>query len=358
MKLNIKNLFGIILIVLIIGGLCFLASASTIIGREQHHDSLFFVKDQLIKGLALGLIAFFILSKINLKFLRKFSFLFYIFNLFLLALVFFKPFIPKGEITARRWVDIFGFSFQPSELLKISLILFVADFLSRKSSRDLSSWTKTILPLVVVLGIPMALIYFQPATSIIALFLAAVGAMCFTTKMSFKIISVLTLLAVVLVSVMIAFGGNYRKDRITNEDDYQRRQSIIGIVRGGVMGVGFGQSRQKYNFLPQSYTDSIYAVIAEEFGFIGTIIILVIYFSIFFLGFYVAARISDPFSSLFIVGTTTWITVQALYHIMCMSIEYMPITGLPLPLISHGGTSYAITMASLGIFYNILNNKM
>lgn len=204
----------------------------------------------------------------------------------------------------------------------------------------------------------MTLIYLQPATSIIALFLIAVGAMCFVTKMSSKLIVLLSVFVVVLVSVMIMFGGKYRKDRIKNEDDYQRRQSIIGIVRGGVAGVGFGQSRQKYNFLPQSYTDSIYAVIAEEFGFLGTIVILIIYFSIFFLGFYVAIHVSDPFSSLFIVGTTTWITVQALYHIMCMSFEYMPITGLPLPLISHGGTSYAITMASLGIFYNILNNKM
>jgi cell division protein FtsW (lipid II flippase) len=102
MRLNIKNLFGIILIVLIIGGLCFLASASTIVGREKHHDSLFFVKDQIIKGLVLGLAAFFVLSKINLKFLRKFSFLFYIVNLFLLTLVFFKPFIPEGDMTANR----------------------------------------------------------------------------------------------------------------------------------------------------------------------------------------------------------------------------------------------------------------
>jgi len=214
------------------------------------------------------------------------------------------------------------------------------------------------LPLVGFLAVPMALIYLQPATSIIALFMVSIGAMCYATKMSWKLIATLAIGLVVVIGLMIAFGGSYRLDRIKNKDDYQRRQSIIGIVRGGITGVGFGQSRQKYNFLPQSYTDSIYAVIAEEFGFLGTMIILIIYFSIFFLGFYVAAHVSDPFSSLFIVGTTTWITVQALYHIMCMSFEYMPITGLPLPLISYGGTSYAITMASLGIFYNILNNKL
>ncbi len=102
MKLNIKNLFGVILIILIIGGLCFLASASTIVGREKHHDSLFFVKDQLVKGLALGSVLFFILSKINLKFLRKYSFLFYTINLLLLGMVFFKPFRMEGGITANR----------------------------------------------------------------------------------------------------------------------------------------------------------------------------------------------------------------------------------------------------------------
>jgi cell division protein FtsW len=151
----------------------------------------------------------------------------------------------------------------------------------------------------------MTLIYLQPATSIIALFMVAIGAMCYVTKISSKIIFILATGLIIVVGLMIVFGGNYRRDRITNEDDYQRRQSIIGIVRGGVMGVGFGQSRQKYNFLPKSYTDSIYAVIAEEFGFVGTMIILTIYFSIFFLGFYVAVHISDPFAALFVVGTTT-----------------------------------------------------
>jgi cell division protein FtsW len=100
-------------------------------------------------------------------------------------------------------------------------------------------------------------------------------------------------------------GSDYRKERITNKDDYQRRQSIIGIVRGGVIGVGFGQSRQKYNYLPQSYTDSIYAVIAEEFGFLGTIVILGVYFLLCFLGFYIAYHVPDSFSSLFVVGTIT-----------------------------------------------------
>lgn len=358
MKLNIKKWFSILITILIIGGFWCLTSASNIVGRDKHGDSFFFVKDQAIKGLFLGAIAFFILSKINLKFLRKFSFLFYIFNTLLLGLVFVPGFAPKGTASASRWVEILGFSFQPAELLKFSLILFVADFLSKKSNYDLNDWKKTIMPLTLFISVPMFLIYKQPATSIIVLFLVAIGAMLFASRVSLKIILPLGVLAILLIIVAILLGGNYRKARITNEDDYQKRQSITGIVRGGIVGVGFGQSRQKYNYLPQSYTDSIYAVIAEEFGFLGTALILTVYFLLCFLGFYVAYHVPDSFSSLFIVGTITWITVQALYHIMCMSFNYMPITGLPLPLISYGGTSYAITMANLGVLYNILNNQM
>jgi len=152
------------------------------------------------------------------------------------------------------------------------------------------------------------LIYKQPATSIIVLFLVAIAAMCFSLKLSMKILLPLGILAILCFGIFLLIGGkgsDYRKERITNKDDYQRRQSIIGIVRGGVIGVGFGQSRQKYNYLPQSYTDSIYAVIAEEFGFVGTTVILALYFSLWFLGFYVASHNGDTFSSLFIIGTIT-----------------------------------------------------
>jgi len=173
-----------------------------------------------------------------------------------------------------------GFSFQPAELLKFTLILFVADFLSKKSVNDLNNWTKTIIPLALYMAPAIVLIYKQPATSIIVLFLIAIGAMCFASKLSMKILLPIGVLVILIIAIAILLGGNYRKERITNKDDYQRRQSIIGIVRGGVIGVGFGQSRQKYNYLPQSYTDSIYAVIAEEFGFLGTTVILALYFSL------------------------------------------------------------------------------
>jgi cell division protein FtsW len=199
-------------------------------------------------------------------------------------MVFIPKFTSKGEaLTANRWVNILGLAFQPSELLKFTLVLFVADFLSKKSVSDLNNWTKTIIPLGLFMTPAIVLIYMQPATSIIILFLIAVGAMCFSLKLSTKILFPIAILLVLLLGIFILLGGKgteYRKDRLTNKDDYQRRQSIIGIVRGGVIGVGFGQSRQKYNYLPQSYTDSIYAVIAEEFGFLGTALILALYFSL------------------------------------------------------------------------------
>jgi len=358
MKTKLKKLFFIILGILIVGGFWCLISASNIVGRDKHGDSFYFVKDQAIKGLIIGVIVFFILSKINIKLLRKFSFLFYIFNILLLGMVFLPMFSPKGNISANRWVEIFGVSFQPAELLKFTLILFIADFLSRRSPYELNNWKKTIVPLIVLVGIPMVLIFKQPATSIIVLFLIAVGAMCFASKISLKTLLPIGVLVVALLGLSVLFGGNYRKARITHEDDYQKRQSITGIVRGGLSGVGFGQSIQKYNYLPQSYTDSIYAVIAEEFGFAGTALVLTTYFFLCFCGFYIAMHTSDSFSSLFVIGTITWITVQALIHIMCMSINYMPVTGLPLPLISYGGTSYAITLASLGVVYNVLKNKV
>ncbi len=358
MKTKLKKIFFTILGILIVGGFWCLISASNIVGRDKHGDSFYFVKDQGIKGLLIGIVVFFILSKINLSFLRKFSFLFYIFNILLLGMVFIPAFSPKGNISANRWVEIFGFSFQPAELLKFTLILFVADFLSRRSPYELNNLKKTIIPLVLIVGIPMVLIFKQPATSIIFLFLVAIGVMCFASKISLKVLVPISFIAIMLLGMCVFFAGNYRKARITHEDDYQKVQSITGIVRGGFDGVGFGQSIQKYNYLPQSYTDSIYAVIAEEFGFIGTTLVLAVYFSLCFFGFYLALHTSDSFSSLFVIGTIAWITTQALIHIMCMSIKYIPVTGLPLPLISYGGTSYAITLASLGVIYNVLKNKV
>ncbi len=361
MPKTIKKLFWITMGTLVVSGFLYLSSASMVVGSRKFGDPFFFVKDQFFKGFVIGVIAFMILYLADLKLLRKFSFVFLIINVFLLLLTRVPGFAMEGA-TASRWIDIGGFIFQPSEFLKITLVMFAAYFLSKKSVVALNSWSKTIIPFWTIAAIPLAIVFAQPATSMVFLLLITVGVIFFSTKISFKNVMIIVGAGIlILLAAIFISEKEYRTRRIfdfagqNKEAHYHLNQAKIGIVRGRLFGLGFGNSIQKHNYLPESYTDSIYPVIAEEFGFVfGTMVILLLYFLICFLGSYVAYYTSDAFSSLFAMGVVTWVGLQALMHIACMS-GVIPMTGVPLPFISYGGTDYVVTMMSMGVLYNIIN---
>lgn len=368
MQKAIKKLFWITIGTLIVIGFLYLSSASMVIGSSRFGDPFFFVKDQFFKGLVVGLIAFLVVYLMDLKILRKFSFLFLLINIVLLFLTKIEMFMMENA-TADRWVKIGGFAFQPSEFLKVTLIIFGANFLSKKSVWALNSWVKTIAPFWLIAMVPLTIVFLQPSTSMVFLLLIALATMFFSTKISFKNILIIIGIGIIALILGIALiysksdssKSNYRMKRLetflkqNTDASYHLDQAKTGIVRGGLFGLGFGKSIQKHSYLPESHTDSIYPVIAEEFGFVfGTSVILLLYFLVCFLGLYIAFHSKNSFNALFAIGTVTWVTIQAIMHIACMS-GLVPLTGLPLPFISYGGTDYVATMVSMGILYNIIN---
>lgn len=363
MKSNLKKFLLIGLSIFILLGLVYLSSASIVAGRQEHNNPWYFVFNQILKGVIPGLIIFLIMSKIRINWLKKLSGLMLIVNtLMLVALRI--PGIGVVKNGATRWINVFGFEFQPSEFLKITLVIFLATFLSGKTKEKLSDWKSTIIPFVIILGAVLGLLFIQPATSIAAILALTAMIMLFSTNISIPRVAMVSIvLGLAFIGIIMFSPYKYRLQRLTDfsnkntEEHFQLKQAKIGISRGGIIGVGFGQSRQKYNYLPESYTDSIFSVIAEEFGFVfGTVIVLGLYLALFFYGTHLARHTNDDFTSLIAIGTVSWITIQSLMHISCMS-GLIPLTGLPLPFISYGGSAFVTVMASIGLLNNLVSNN-
>lgn len=360
--------------VLVLGGLLFLTSASSILGRTKFNDPYFYLKHQFLNGVVLGAIGFFLTYKIPYyKYKKLIPFLF-IFSFFLTILLF----TPLGmEVNnARRWLNLKFISFQPNELLKITFLLYLSLWLSRKTEKEKNSLITAIafLAMLAVIGIAMLL---QPATSSFFILVAASAIAFFVSGAKLK--------NIILVSVLIVFlcvttffiikkisPQDYRIQRIEHyfsfkksgdnlkdelNKDYQLNQSLMAIGSGGLWGVGFGNAVSKYNnYLPEPIGDSIFAIIAQEFGLIGGAVLLLIYIVLFLQGIKIAANTTDQFGKIAAVGITSLIMIQTFVHIGAVSGQLI-LTGQPLPLISYGGTNLAILLTSLGIVANISKNS-
>jgi len=260
---------------------------------------------------------------------------------------------------ARRWYDLGVGSFQPSELAKLAIIIYFAYYLSssKKNIRDLKSG---LLPLLGILGILMVLIASQPDLST-ALMLGVVGGTLLL--ISRAKISHLAMLSLLLIPALI-FGINRQGFRLRRLNEwlagwenpmnagYQIKQSLIGLGRGGMFGQSLGQSKQKFLFLPDSHTDFIFSIIGEEWGFIGTTLVLIAFMVIFYRGLVIARRVPDPFGKFLAVGIVLNIVVYALINAAVVSM-LIPATGLPMPFISYGGSNLLLLGAAMGILLSI-----
>ena len=284
----------------------------------------------------------------------------------------FVPGFGIAGASANRWLKLGPFSFQPSEFLKITLVILLASLFSSHIGRGNKDFKKTTLPFLIYLGMACVILFMQPSTSIIVL-LGAMGViMYWCSSFSFKNLMIVFL---ILISACCIYGlvatklpacyvtgedgkkdnnclGGYRMRRIQaffdpkNEDlkeTYQPKQAKIGLGSGGMFGVGLGQSRQKYSYLPESFTDSIFAIIGEELGFIGSIATIGLFFLFYFSGLSIVKGAPDAFGSFLALGLITWITVQAYLHIMSAS-GFLPQTGIPLPFISYGGSLFIVCL--------------
>ena len=351
-------LITVLFALLVVLGLVILASASSQLGASRFGDSYYYLKHQIYFGLSIGLIGFFIASKINYAAYNSKIFVisFLAFSLLLVLLVF----TPLG-ITAKgatRWLDVGPFSFQPAEFLKLSLIMYLASWLAFKDHRQRALRTG-FLPFAIVLTVVSGILILQRSTSPVVMLIVVALVMYFVSgaKLSY-LLGILFAGAVSLV--LIVAITPYRAQRVLNylnpEADatgggYQTLQAKTAIGAGGLTGVGYGQSSVKSR-LPEPAGDSIFAVVGEEFGFAGATA-LVLLFAFLVIRMYVLAyRINDPFGRLLLIGFGSIIGVQAFVNMGAMT-GFLPLTGTPLPFISYGGTNLAVFMVMIGITLNI-----
>jgi len=356
------KLFLIAALILVGAGFFIFTSAGTglLAGNGARFSSVAF--SQIFLGLLPGLFALWFFSRLNYKYLRRYSLFIFIAALILTILVFI-PGIGFEHGGAKRWILVGGISFQPSEFLKIAFILYFAAWLS-----SIKEKVETIrfgtLPFVIFMSVIGIILLKQPDTDTLAVIFFAGLAMFITAGARWRDIFGLGFLSA-LAFVAVAFLKPYVMQRIItflnpNADalgaSYQIQQSLIAIGSGHIFGRGFGQSIQKFNFLPEPIGDSIFAVAAEEFGFIGSAL-LIITFALFALrGLRIASKASDSFGRFVVIGIITLIISQSFINIGAM-LGIIPLSGITLSFVSHGGTALFFTLAEVGIVLSVSRGK-
>lgn len=352
-----RTLLSITIVLITIGFLIFSSASLGLLAREgARFSSVAF--SQIVFGIVGGGIAMFVMSQIHYRNWRKYAF--YIFVLSIIAtLLVFVPGIGMNHGGASRWLAIGGFSLQPSEFLKIGFVIYMATYLSGIQSA-IKSFRGGTVPFAIITGIAGVVLLLQPDTDTFLIMGMAATAMFVTAGGRWRDVGIFAIAAVILL-VMLAFARPYIMDRFTSfinpeldpqGSGYQVKQSLIAVGSGGITGRGFGQSIQKFEYLPEPIGDSVFAVFAEEFGFIGSLILIVLLTFFSFRGFKIATQAQDVFGTLLVVGFMTLIITQAFLNIASM-IGLAPIMGLPLPFISHGGTALLALLTTVGIVLNV-----
>ncbi len=350
-------LFAITVAGLVFFGIVMISSSSVVISMERFGHNYYYVGQQLI-SLIVGLIALFITYNLDYRFWRKNSFWLMVVTLILLVLVF-VPGIGKAAGGAHRWIGIGSQWFQPSEIVKLSFIIYLSAWLDRRGEK-VQSFILGFVPFSFLILLVGALIMLQPDLGTMSVIFLTASAIYFSAGANLAHIIIGAGGVAVILGILIKTAP-YRLQRFlvflnpsadTQGAGYHINQSLLAIGSGGFWGLGFGQSKQKYLYLPQVQTDSIFAVIAEEMGFFRSLMLLAAFAFLGYLGFRIAKNAPDNFSRLLVVGITTWILVQAFINIGAM-LGILPLTGVPLPFISFGGSSLIILLAAVGIILNI-----
>ena len=351
-------LFLSCMIILTVFGLVMLSSASSDLSKIKFNDTYFYLKHQLLYGLIPGIIGFLLGILIHYRFWQKLAVPMLIFGIIGLILVF----TPLGfsHAGANRWLDLGPFSFQPAELLKIAFIIYLAAWLSQKNKKRQTDFFTGFLPFLIISAGVAFLIVIQPSTTTVFVIMAAGLAVYFASGAKIRYIAAIMFLGIAALALII-YLTPYRFERLSAywspenkvlDSNYHTNQALMAIGSGGLFGVGFGKSTTKFKYLPEPIGDSIFAVIAEELGFVGSFLLIVIFAVFVTKGFLIANKCPDQFAKLTVIGFTSIIAVQVFIHIAAIS-GLTPLTGVPLPFISHGGTSLAVFLTMSGIIGNI-----
>lgn len=352
-----KLLFTVL--ALIIFGLIMIASAGVVYSQTRFSDQYFFFKHQFFYGVIPGLIVLYVFQRINYQYWKKISALLFIASLVLLVLVFI-PGIGAKIYGASRWIKLGPLSFQPSEMAKLSIILYLAAWLENKGWSRIRDFFEGFLPFLAILGLIGFLIIKQPDTGTMGIIILVSLAIYFIAGAKISHIFSVVIASFIGLILLIKMAP-YRLSRflvfLNPETDvrgagYQINQALLAIGTGGIFGVGLGHSRQKFNYLPEPVGDSIFAIIGEELGMIGAGLLVFLFVALALRGFKIAKSAPDNFGKLAAAGITFWIVIQAFINIAAIS-GIIPLTGVPLPFISYGGTSLVFLMAGVGILLNI-----
>ena len=353
-----KVLFGTVVILLLFG-LIMVFSASAVIAQEQYHSSYHFLFRQgLWAVLGLGLMV--IMMNFDYRRLARPTVIFPALAIQLM-LLFMALFLSPMHDT-HRWLRLGPVTFQPSELSKVVIVIFLAYFLAMRKG-EVSDWKRTLLPIALVVGVTAVLVLKEPDFGTTLALIMIVAAMLFVSGLPLVYFGY-GMMATFPLMFLLIFHVSYRLRRVMAflhpySDPlgvgFQIIQSYIAVGTGGITGVGLMEGKEKLFFLPEPQTDFIFAVISEELGFIGAVIVIALFGVILWRGLRAAARCSNDFGRLLAIGITVMIVGQALVNISVV-IGLLPTKGIPLPLISYGGSSLVMTLFAIGILLNISQN--
>ncbi len=347
---------------IVLFGLIMLYSASTVVSFQKYGNAYYLFFHQVTRGFLPGLILFLFLARVDYGKWQRYSILFLILSIILLILVFI-PGVGATYGRSRSWINILGFSLQPAEIVKLFLILFLAAWFAQRGKDMNRDFWNGLIPFLVVLGLISLPIIFQPDIGTLVVIAAISLAMYFVAGGRVAHIISLVLVGIGGLGILIT-QAPYRAARLMTflypELDpegigYHINQSFLAIGSGGWFGLGYGQSRQKFAYLPEAIGDSIFAVIAEELGFIWSVLLIILFLVLLFRGLKLAQRVTDDYARYVVIGIITWFTLQAFSNIAAM-IGLVPLTGIPLLFISYGGTALISAMAAAGILINISRN--
>ncbi|MFH1353885.1 MAG: putative lipid II flippase FtsW [bacterium] len=339
-------------------GFVMVSSASSVVAERFHEDANFFVQHQILYGGTVGLALFLLGFLLPYRYWRALALPALLLALGLLVLVF-VPGLQVAYGGAARWIGLGPITIQPTEIVKLAFILYLAALLEKKGE-DIGDFRKSVVPFLIITAVISVLIILQPDIGTLFTTAAIASAMVFTAGFRLRHLFLIGLGGLSLFAVLLN-TARYRLERIMvylhPELDpqgigYQINQALLAVGTGGIWGLGLGRSRQKYYYLPEPAGDSIFAIIAEELGFARSVLLLLAFVVIGWRGFLIARRAPDVFGRLLACGITSWILIQAFIN-MGSILGVMPLTGIPLPFISYGGTALATILFASGVLLNI-----
>ncbi|MBI2766027.1 MAG: putative lipid II flippase FtsW [Chloroflexi bacterium] len=342
--------------VLTITGLVAVWSASFVIGLATFGDANYFIVRQ-VAWAALGLVLMAVAIRTDYRIYRKYSVVIMAGTIATLAAVLLVGVEVNG---ARRWLGSGQLTVQPAEFAKLTVILYLAAWLASKENSAIRSVEHGLFPFIVIIGLVGGLIMLEPSLGTTMTILVITVTMFWVAGASFTQMLALGFAGALAIGLLASVSG-YRADRLSGffngasdpaGGGFQTLQSVMAIGNGGIHGLGLGASRGKFFYIPESHTDGVFAIIGEELGLVATVAVLFLFMLLMFRGFQVARRARDEYGMLVATGIATWIASQALLNIGGIT-RIIPLTGVPLPFLSFGGTALASVMFAMGVLINI-----